>query len=76
MPDVGGNKPVRIDLSESGQGCNSHHHILSQLSRFQKLVSDACKCTADNLCVILHSSGLARSIVAEEGGYLPLIELQ
>lgn len=30
----------------------------------------------DNVCIFLHSCGLASSIVAEEGGYLSVIEPQ
>lgn len=37
---------------------------------------DNCRCFAGNVCVILHRCGLAGPIVAEEGGYLSLIEPQ
>lgn len=62
---MGGNSPVRIDLSEKAGG--SHQQLHSYLSQLL---------TLDVLQLILHGCGLASSVVAEEGGYLSIIEPQ
>lgn len=64
---MGGNSPVRIDLSEES-GWLPTTEFLSGLIAESGIFS--------NGCAILHGCGFASSIVAKEGGYLPIIEPQ
>lgn len=61
VPEVGGNIPVKIDLSVTHAKIKRNQRRMVQKFPF-------------HLSCIIHGGGLPRSIVAQEGGNLTLVE--
>lgn len=69
---MGGNNPVRIDLLEEAQrnAAFTNKAILIEQNADSDILQKI------KISLILHGCGLASSIVAQEGTYLSIIELQ